>query len=364
MTTDYEPRQTPPAEPAPAATLPNEQYYRRNEQARRWGALLLLVGVVWLVFAVAARGPLFGFGFVERSEPLPLQRYTAERVVVIGVGDKIELVPAAGDEVLLEGERHAFGWNGGAADNAMEQLEIFVEDNGETLQIEVRRPNISAFGRAPYAELRLALPADTITEARVVNGDIVVDGVRGELVLASVNGDISGNESAGALTVTTTSGDVSISEHTGPFVADSTSGDIFADGSLESPRVTTVSGDIELDGSRGLVEARSISGDLVFEESVEARLNLESTSGDIEFEGGLERGTESSIANISGDVRVRLDDPESLRLEINTTSGELDTELPLSSENRERRTITGTVGSGETVLTITTTSGDVAVRGE
>lgn len=344
MTTDYEPRPTPPAQPAPPAPLPDEPYYRRPEQARRIGALLLLVGVVWLVFALAARGPLFSLGFVERSAPIPAQSFAVERVVIAGVNDEITLVAADGDAVRLSGQKYASSWSGGSADGALGQLELVVEERGGTLRVELRRPNISAIGGAPYAELRVEVPAGVAVEAEVVNGEIVAAGLRGDVRLATVSGDIDSEDSVGALEVTTTSGDVSFSDHSGPFVADSTSGDVYADGALDSPRVTTVSGDVELAGVRGAAELRSISGDLSLSDGEDVSLMLESTSGDIEFAGALARGVESSIANISGDVRVALDDDD-VRVEISGAGGD-----------------DATLGEGSTLLRISNTAGDVEVE--
>lgn len=364
MTTDHEPRVARPTDGGGLTTLPSEPYYRRGEQARRWGALLLIVGVVWLVFALTARGPFLPVGFVERSEPIPPQAFAAERVVIVGLGDGVEIVPADGDEVVVAGERHGFGWNGASAADAAQRLEVLVDDQGDTLRVEVRRPSLVTLGRSPYAELRIALPAGVAAEASVVSGDIAAADVRGDLRLTTVSGGVEVSDSAGALTVRTTSGDVAVSGHAGALDVETTSGDVRADGELAAPRVETVSGDVELEGASGAVEARSISGELSVRDAQGARLSIESTSGDVTFAGSLAGGESSRIGNISGDVRVRLDDPGDLRLDLSTLSGDLESDLPLRDADRERRSLTGTLGVGDTVLTISTTSGDVEVSGE
>lgn len=364
MMTDHDPRVARSSEGGPLAPPPDEPYYRRGEQARRWGSLLLLVGVVWLVFALTAGGRFMPFGFVERSEPIAPRAFSAERVVISGLADDVELVPADGDEVVVSGTRHGYGWSGGAAEDALERLEVLVDEQGETLRVEVRRPGLTLLGRAPYAELRIALPAGVAAEADVVSGDIAAADVRGDLRLVTVSGAVATSDTAGALAVRTTSGDISLEGHAGALDVETTSGDVRARGELADPRVQSVSGDVELAGARGAVEATTISGDLAVRAGAGARLRIESTSGDVEFDGPLAGGASSRIANISGDVRVRLEHPADLRLDLTTLSGDLASDLPLRDAERERRSLAGTLGAGGTTLTVNTTSGDVEVSGE
>jgi hypothetical protein len=364
MNLEQEPRTVHRPQPEAMASVPDEPYYRRGEQTRRWGALLLLVGVVWLVFAFAARGPFLPIGFVERSESLPAQSFDAERVVISGINDTIELVAGSGDAVVVEGSRHGFGWNGNAARDALESLELLIDEQGDTLRIEVRRPSFAAFGRAPHAELRIALPEGVAAEAELVSGDLLVEGVRGDLRLGTLSGEVETHDTVGELDVRTTSGDLFLNDHDGPLLVEATSGDVQASGDLDGVRVNSVSGDVELEGVRGTIELRSISGELTIDEAAEAELRIESTSGDVEFRGALARGGSNTISNISGDVQVWLIDPSDLRLDLRTTSGDLESDLPLQNRSEERRSLAGAIGEGGTELSVNTTSGDVGVNAE
>ncbi len=344
-------------------TVPDEPYYRRGEQARRWGALLLLIGVVWLVFSITSRGSFFGVGFIERTAELPVQSYTVERVVISGANDNIRLVAWNEDEVQVTGVKHAFGWNGGAAEEALEGLQLAVDERNETLTIEVRRPSLTGIGRSPYVDLRINVPAEILAEASLVSGDISVDGVQGELTLRSVSGEIEVEDTAGPLSINTTSGDVVLEDHTGTLVVETVSGRVRAKGDLENPRVESVSGDVRLSGVSGSIDLRSISGDLAALDAADASLAIETTSGDVQFSGALANGTSSRISTISSSVEVRLERTDDLRLELTTTSGDLDLDLNLDRVERERRRISGQNGTGTTQLSINTTSGDVEVKG-
>ncbi|MCX7789227.1 MAG: DUF4097 domain-containing protein [Chloroflexaceae bacterium] len=341
---------------------PAEPFYRRREQARRWGALLLLVGIVWLVFELTARSSVFGMriSLAEFSDALPTRSFVASAVRINGVNDDIELVPGAGEVITVEATRRASGWNRNAAAGALQRLEVVTEVQGDTLVIDVRHGNgLTRFlGRAPSALLRVAVPASTPVEATVVGGDIVVTGVQGDLTLQTVSGDVRAEGVSGDLRVSSTSGDVRIREHRGPLVVNTTSGKISAEGVMNGARLSTVSGDIELRGSDRLA-ARAISG--VPHTGDDVYLTIDTTSGDIVFEGPLAPHSASVITTIAGDVRVRLTDLADLRLDATTTGGELSSELPVADTAPERRRLSAVIGPGTTDLTITTTSGDVEI---
>ncbi len=362
LNTDQGATEPPPERPFPPAPVPDEPYYRRGEQSRRWGVLLVLLGVVLLVFALSSRVPLFGIGFIERTARIEAQSFAAERVVLSGGSDKVELVGWNGDEVQVEAIKHGFGWSAGAANAALAQLDVAVTPRGDTLFIEVRRPIGTVIGRAPYADLRIALPADVAVEASVLGGDIDAQAVAGDLTLRTVSGDIATRDTSGGLVLSTTSGDLEVRDHRGSVTAESVSGDMRLTGDLQDARVKTVSGDVRLDGATGRIEATSISGDVYVAGSGLAALTLESTSGEIEAVIGLAEQASARISSISGDVEVRLPRPVSLRLDVSTTSGDISTNL--DGLTAERRSLRGSIGEGGASLTISTGSGDVEVRGQ
>lgn len=375
MTTDIDTERRDSAEGAGGSldlpTTPDEPYYReraRGEQGRRWGAVLLVIGVIWLVFAITSRGSLFGLGLglVEHSAAIEPQSFSVSRVVVSGVNDELLLVGWGEDEVQLEGSRHGFGWNVRAADDALEQVEVVASQSGDTLTIEVRRPpSIGGFvGRAPYANLRISLPENVAVEAHTVNGEIEAEGLRGEITLGTVNGEIETEGTAGTIALNSTNGDVEVSDHSGAFRAGSVGGTIRASGDLLDPQVETVSGDVVLKGVRGTVTVSTISGSIAVDAARDAILNLESTSGDIRVDGSIASGAESRISNISGDVKLELPKDGDLRLDVSTVTGDISADLPLRGLVEERRHLSGTIGEGLARLTISTTSGDISLDGQ
>ncbi|MFV9503149.1 MAG: DUF4097 family beta strand repeat-containing protein [Oscillochloridaceae bacterium umkhey_bin13] len=370
MQTD--PRPNPGASPTDAPqgspTLPNESYYQRSDQARRWGGLLVIFGVIWLVFELTTRGSLFGvgLGFVEQSQPLPTQRYTAQQVIVNGVSDEVTITGWNEDQIQVEVIERGFGWNAGAARTAIDQLEVLVEQRDSTLQIDVRRPPALGIvlGRSPYAEIRIALPAEVAVQVGLVSGPLAVEAASGSLQLSTVSGDITVQASSGALQANTTSGTLRVRDFRGPLRAETVSGDVRIEATTEGVSVETVSGDVRLEQVQGPLDLRNISGDLDLESVGPTSLQLETTSGDIAADVALIPASTNRISTISGDVRLHVRDPQDLRLEASTASGDLRIDLAGRERTEERRRLGLTIGEGSTTLSITTTSGDVRVSGE
>jgi hypothetical protein len=329
---------------SPRPATPEEAYYRGGP-ARRWGVLLLAVGVIWLVFELTSRGSVFGLGlgFMERSADTPAQSFTAARLVVRGANDNVYIDRAPGHSVTVASVRHGFGWNADSARAATDRLEVQITQSGDTLTVEVRRNGFSGFiGRAPYVDLRVGVPDGLALDVQTVSGDLRASGLRASGSLATVSGDIAMADSSGQLSVSSTSGDVQMS------------------GAFSGPRVQTVSGDIWLEGASGPLYARTISGDIQLRGLRDAQLDLETTSGDVEATGAL-AGT---ISTISGDVQLRLPSASDLVLDMSTVSGDLSSDLELRDTQQDRRRLSGTLGAGEATLKISTTSGDVKVDGE
>lgn len=341
---------------------PNEPYYRRGEQARNWGMLLLLVGLVWLVFALLSRVPFVGFGGgnVERRIDLPPQTFTATRVVISGVHDTVTLIPG-GDDVRVTATKYGFGWNADAAEQALGQIDLQTEQRGDTLNIEVRRESSlgTIVGRSPYVALEVAVPAGVAVETSLTSGDVTIEDVQSDIGLTLVSGNAEIDGLTGALRANLTSGTLEVTDLRGQLNASSVGGDISVSGDLATAEIGTTSGDVILEGISGSITATTISGSIQIRDAEDAQLNLETTSGDVRFAGTI--GADSRVSTISGDVELQLEEAD-LRIDARTLSGDLDLEENLGVLERERRRLSGNLGAGGPLLEISTSSGDVTIE--
>jgi DUF4097 and DUF4098 domain-containing protein YvlB len=138
------------------------------------------------------------------------------------------------------------------------------------------------------------------------------------------------------------------------------------------------SGGIKLSNLSGAAEARTSSGTVVLENlSGEVRVGTtsggirgtglqqlrqaESSSGDITLAGVLTQAAE--VRASSGDVDLRLLPGSAVRIDVRTSSGEIN-QRGVNDARQGRGTLSASIGSPtpDALLTIQTSSGDVTLR--
>lgn len=272
-----------------------------------------------------------------------------------------------------------------------EETEVVTERRDGTLELRVRyaqhgsvrvgwRELFSGGFEAPSASVRLSLqiPAGLPLEVQTASGDISTVDLTGPLTLESSSGDVTVIASRGAVRVTTSSGDfdgrdlrvvearsgsggLRLENVAGPLNARTTSGTIVVRGAGDSVAVRSVSGDIDLDAAPRGVTATSTSG------SIDARgiarfAKISSASGDVGFE--LVRPIErAEITTVSGRVEGRLASDVRCRLEVRTSSGEMEVLIPMELKSVSRREVVGVVGGGQAPVVLQTSAGDIELSG-
>lgn len=231
-------------------------------------------------------------------------------------------------------------------------------DRGRKVRIGDRVDGLDA-----HADLEIAVPegkrvyvalaAGTI-EARNVNGDLFLDtgsgsistaATRGELNLDTGSGDVTVDGAEGEVNIDTGSGDVDVRSMSGPeLYVDTGSGNVRVDGA-DAPEISidTGSGDVTLLGARtGEVAVDTGSGSVEIETVAgSASISVDTGSGDV-------------------DVAVPGDYRGDIRLE--TSSGDLRTDLPITLLRRQDDEIEGRIGEGGSArIEIETGSGDIGI---
>ncbi|MBI1798607.1 MAG: DUF4097 family beta strand repeat protein [Candidatus Eisenbacteria bacterium] len=210
----------------------------------------------------------------------------------------------------------------------------------------------------------------------------------------TASGDVSCAGMTGPQNITASSGDIDIREVSGPLMINTSSGDLRATG-LAAARIRTSSGDVQIEHARGPVEIHTHSGDVevraasdslaittgsgdvVVGESARG-LHVQTSSGEIQVKGasGAVRlstmsgdvtaslhGTLASVevSASSGEIVARFDRDASLRLDVRTSSGEVEAGLPLRVLSADRHRLNATCGTGQTPVVLRSSSGDIHV---
>lgn len=277
--------------------------------------------------------------------PPPLTAQRAEgraridTVVPLGRGAEVDLS-------LIGGRIAVRGW-----DRAEARVQASTESGTLRFQSSGSRLSLRQEGggrRGGDARYELAVPYGSRLVLRGVSGDLVAVDVRGEVEARS------------------TSGDVRVEGASGRARLESVSGGIDARRVAGAVRAHSVSGDVTLAGVAGDVEAESVSGEVTLNQARSAFVRLESTSGDLHFEGSLDRAGRYEFSSHSGTITLALPAGAGAQVSLETFSGELDTDFPVTLSPSERagssRRFDFTLGAGGARVTAESFSGDLELR--
>lgn len=251
--------------------------------------------------------------------------------------------------------------NGDVSLCVVDKDDTYIEVNGDTQEIEtvlrddgvlsiVQENTASAsffFLRGMrHCDIMVTLPRKVWNRINIstVNGDVLVepDLECQELHFSTASGDIKMSRlMCDNVTCHSGSGDVQVKDLAGNLYAATKSGDVWARGRLGRGEIHSISGDVELYGSCGEVMASSTSGDV--------QVDLENVPRTVE------------MSSISGDCTIRVPRGDGMHVSYRTVSGDFSTNLPLTTNMTKKRGET-TIGDGAgTRISVSSTSGDIAI---
>ena len=132
--------------------------------------------------------------------------------------------------------------------------------------------------------------------------------------------------------------------------------------------VNTLSGGVEVEHCAGRLEISSVSGTLRFRDNEARYLVAQNTSGDIFYDGDLQRGGSYEFRNNNGAIELVLPATASFELNAQSSEGEVTNDFPFTPRAHGRpprgpyRSLLGTVQSGDAVIRASSLSGRIRVR--
>lgn len=335
----------------------------RQQRARPWGGLLLIIGLLLLITGGFGRGLPIVSGFVDQTVTTS-ESYDARRLVLtIGDGD-VTLVRGDDETLTIEQTKHGFGWNRADARRDAEAFEPTITQRGDEVVLEESAGiNIALFGRTPYSDYRITLPADANVSATTGGGDIEGSELDGVFALAAGSGDVILSQIRGSLTIDVGSGSITVAEsELSEAQLETGSGEIMVDGVQGELRANTGSGDIEVANVQSsALSLDTGSGNITIRNAEDATLSLDTGSGGIDFEGSLNTGSAHHASTGSGDLSLTLSGDASFELDAETGSGSID--LPrdwrATGDDSSRQ---AEVGEGGAALELRTSSGDITIQ--
>jgi len=196
--------------------------------------------------------------------------------------------------------------------------------------------------------IHVTVPAGARLKLTTSAGDLRVSGVRGELEAATTAGDVTVADGAGLTSIGTVAGDVSVRGLAGDLV------------------VKTTSGTVEVRGVEGEVRIGTVSGDVTVLDAASRAVTARTTIGDVTYDGPFARGGRYEFATHSGDVRLVLPAGVNAEMTMQSFSGSMDTDFPVTLAGARSatrpRTLEFVIGEGGARVRAETFSGDVVLR--
>lgn len=256
------------------------------------------------------------------------------------ISGDITVTAGSGDQVRVRGmsERVPF---------IFERSASSVRVRLETSDCDGRRRGRRNYDCDGDERLEVSVPSGTRVIGNTVSGSVVVRGVNGEVEAQSVSGDVEVDGAQRRARLHSVSGDVS---------GRSLQGDVNAQ---------SVSGDVDLQSVTGTVDAQSVSGDLTLRGVRSDRVEVETVSGEVTYDGTFSRDGRYDFKSHSGDVRLVMPADVAASLEVHTFSGEIDSDFQMTLDagsdtgRRRDRNMSFKLNGGGARVTAETFSGTV-----
>lgn len=246
----------------------------------------------------------------------------------------------------ISGEIVVNGWSRGEV-----RIRAFTERGRFRSNLSSSRVTIeveSIRGRTGETTIEVSVPEGVRVVMRSTSGDLTARGTRGPVEASSTSGDVVVDNAKGRVTLETVSGELQGAE---------------IEGDVEA---TTVSGDLQLDGVKGTVRIENTSGEIRLTEIQSNDVYASTVSGEVEYRGSIDGNGRYEFHAHSGDVTLELPRTISARFSVETYSGGLDSDFPVTLQpgersNRRPRRFEFSVGGGEARIVAESFSGDVKI---
>jgi DUF4097 and DUF4098 domain-containing protein YvlB len=196
----------------------------------------------------------------------------------------------------------------------------------------------------------VSVPYGVHVVARSMSGDISIRGTRGEVEAHAQSGDVEVEDVTSRLDVNTLSGSIEAHNVVGDVEIGTTSGDV---------KIVDLRGNVDIGTVSGEVELRGVTSKLV---------RAKGTSGDVTFDGVIDPAGRYDLSTHSGDVRLHVQRDASAQLTVETWSGGVNSDFPITLKPGEHgigsskaKHFTFTIGGGAARINAVTFSGDITI---
>ncbi|MEO8294376.1 MAG: DUF4097 family beta strand repeat-containing protein [Gemmatimonadota bacterium] len=323
------------------------------------------------------------------------ERFTVggERIAVYDLAGEISVVPGTGADVVVEVTRvgqdagklrvetspvrnvealriifpedriiyRQANWAGRAEFTVREDGTFGGNDSDRgSRRIQVRS---SGEGMEAHANLRVMVPEGKRVSVNIGVGSLNASNVNGQISLDAASADITADRMRGSLNIDTGSGNVTVTTVDGDLSIDTGSGDVKVSGASGTTiSIDTGSGNISGHGfTSGHLSVDTGSGNIDMSDVSSPVLSFDTGSGDVDVT--LSGDTDDfTIDTGSGDVTVMVPSNFGSAIDLETSSGDVETEVAIQITRQGKQHIIGRIGDGQGRMDVETGSGNVTIR--
>jgi DUF4097 and DUF4098 domain-containing protein YvlB len=207
----------------------------------------------------------------------------------------------------------------------------------------------SANNRQTGARMEVSVPKGTRISVRTVSGRVEIEATDGEVTVNTTSGSIEVRDGREQVALSTVSGSLDVARVRGRV------------------RMDGVSSSIRVDDITGTLDAETVSGSITVRRGRLEGATLKAISGSISYEGALSRTGAFRFNTHSGGVTLTLPADIGANLEVETFSGRINSEFPLTMQpgetgGRRGRRMEFTLGDGGARVTAGAFSGSITIR--
>lgn len=263
-------------------------------------------------------------------------KFDTDTTVTVPAGIRLSLQAMQGDVVVRTWDRSQVRIQ--ASHSSRTRIEARVSES--VLRLEPKGSGMAG-SWGGVVDYELTVPSAMPIDLEGMGGDVRIEGGRGDIKVNTIEGDIT-VQGGGALVLSTVNGAVRV---TG------------ARGRVEA---RTVSDDVELVDVQGDVTAETVSGDMTLMRVDARRLDVQTVSGDVRFEGAIRPDGSYSLLTHSGDITVAIPEGTGAMIRTAVSNGDVTARFELPEPERASRSRkTYRIGSGAATLELETFSGDI-----
>jgi hypothetical protein len=275
-------------------------------------------------------------------------------VELANIAGRVAVTGGGGDDVRLDAVKRVWHKDPGEARALLKALDVRIVEGGGRVDVRTVFPQEQAYDAE--VDYTLSVPRDARVSIRSAAGDIVINGVQGELRAESVSGAINVTSAGDVRLLRSVSGAVSVDGASGTELTASTVG-----GSITARRVKART-----------IDLRSVSGTLRVLESESDRVSMQALSGAVEFNGRIGRNGRYDLLSRTGQVQVTPTGTAGFDVDVVTLDGGFRSDFPLTLREsrgpggrgglRRGTAVSGTYGDGGGLLTLRSATGGVTIR--